>query len=276
MPPSQGVAAAKLDEGGRPARRAPLLYAFPIFLGAFLLFQVQLLIGKYILPWFGGTAAVWTTCLLAFQLLLLAGYGYAHWLKHRPGRQQAAIHLFLLLVSLLFLAVASTVWPAPITPGGSWKPANLDHPIAQILALLLSSVALPYLVLSTTGPLLQQWFGEAHRGSSPYRLYALSNLGSLLGLLSYPFLVEPSLTVRSQAWLWSALYLAFAILVGVCAFASRFPNPKAGHIEPATQTLPGPLLCCGSWRLGRPAMMRSSGMRPLWLWLQPLRRRLTA
>jgi hypothetical protein len=151
-------------------------YALTIFIGAFLLFQVQPLMGKYILPWFGGGPGVWTTCMLFFQVLLLGGYAYAHfttrWL--RP-RKQALLHLCLLVAALALL---------PITPNDSWKPHGGGNPTLQILALLAVSLGLPYFVLSATGPLIQHWFSRANPGVSPYRLYALSNVGSLLALLS--------------------------------------------------------------------------------------------
>ena len=184
-------------------------YALTIFTGAFLLFQVQPLIGKYILPWFGGGPGVWTTCMLFFQVLLLGGYAYAHftsrWLKPRT---QAVVHLVLLAASLALL---------PITPGDAWKPAPGGNPIVQILTLLTVSLGLPYFVLSTTGPLLQQWFSRAQPGRSPYRLYALSNVGSLLALVSYPFFFETHFTRKAQAGLWAWGLVAYVICCGFCA-----------------------------------------------------------
>ena len=155
-----------------------LPFALSIFTGAFLLFQVQPLIGKYILPWFGGSPGVWTTCLLFFQTLLLGGYAYAHFSSTllKP-RGQAVLHFGLLLLSLALL---------PITPNDSWKSHVTGDPTWQILLLLTVTIGLPYFVLSATGPLMQQWFSVTHPGVSPYRLYALSNIGSLLALLSYP------------------------------------------------------------------------------------------
>jgi len=160
-----------------------LRYILTIFLSAFLLFQVQPMLGKFILPWFGGGPSVWSACLLFFQLLLLGGYLYAHGLSSRlKPRTQVCVHLGLLGVSLLFL---------PITPADSWKPTGTGAPALHILALLTVCVGAPYLLLSTTGPLLQRWFTWTHPGRTPYRLYAVSNIGSLLGLLSYPFAIEP-------------------------------------------------------------------------------------
>lgn len=183
-----------------------LPFALTIFTGAFLLFLVQPLIGKYILPWFGGTPGVWTTCMLFFQLVLLGGYAYAHflsrWLKPRG---QAVVHGVLLLASLAVL---------PIVPTDAWKPTSGDAPISHILLLLGATIGLPYFVVSTTGPLMQSWFSRLHPGRSPYRLYALSNIGSLLALLAYPFLIEPNVARKLQAvsWGWGLMaYVAFAI-----------------------------------------------------------------
>ena len=184
-------------------------YALTIFTGAFLLFQVQPLIGKYILPWFGGGPGVWTTCMLFFQVLLLGGYAYAHftsrWLKPRA---QAIVHLVLLAAALALL---------PITPGDSWKPHGGGNPTLQILALLAVSLGLPYFVLSSTGPLIQQWFSRAKPGASPYRLYALSNVGSLLALVSYPFFFETHFTRKAQAGLWAWGLVAYVLCCGFCA-----------------------------------------------------------
>jgi hypothetical protein len=185
------------------------VYALTIFTGAFLLFQVQPLIGKYILPWFGGGPGVWTTCLLFFQVLLLGGYAYAHWISERlKPRAQAVAHLALLAAALALL---------PITPNDSWKPSGQGNPTLQILALLGASLGLPYFVLSATGPLMQHWFSRTHPGRSPYRLYALSNAGSLLALVSYPFLFEPHLTRRAQSCWWGWGLAAYALCCALCA-----------------------------------------------------------
>jgi hypothetical protein len=185
-------------------------FALAVVTGAFLLFLVQPLIGKYILPWFGGGPGVWTTCLLFFQAMLLAGYTYAHltsrWLQPRA---QVALHLGLLVAALALL---------PITPAEAGKPAGDINPTGQIFWLLARSLGLPYFVLSATGPLLQQWFCRANPGASPYRLYALSNAGSLLALVSYPFWVEPQFTRAAQAGGWSAGLALFALCCGACAW----------------------------------------------------------
>jgi len=197
-------------------------YALAIFVGAFLLFQVQPLIGKYILPWFGGGPGVWTTCMLFFQTVLLAGYAYAHLLSRwfRP-RAQVVIHLVLLTAAVLLL---------PITPADAWKPTGNEDPILRILGLLLASIGLPYFILSSTGPLMQHWFSLARPGASPYRLYALSNVGSLLALVSYPFFFEARLTRKYQAecWGWGlVLFLVAAAACGVSLWrkAGALSNP---------------------------------------------------
>ena len=166
-------------------------FGLTIFLGALLLFSVQPMIGKYILPWFGGGPAVWTTCMLFFQLVLLAGYAYAHanirLLKPKAG---AIVHL-----ALLGLAIAVL----PIIPKTYWKPADAADPTLRILLLLAVTLGLPYFVLSATSPLLQAWFGRVQPGKSPYRLYSLSNTGSLLALVIYPFVLEPYVPRTWQA-----------------------------------------------------------------------------
>ncbi len=212
-----------------------LTYAITIFTGAFLLFQVEPLLARYILPWFGGTSAVWITCMLFFQLLLVVGYAYSHLVATRlRSRMQAIVHLAIISACVLLMGTLALIWQSPITPGPNWKPLNPDFPIARIFILLVVSIGLPFFLLSTTGPLLQAWFTRSHRGASPYRLYALSNFGSLLALVSYPFLVEPALSLRAQAILWSLLFLAFAIGVGLCARnLGRLPLSAAGDVNVA-------------------------------------------
>jgi len=185
-------------------------FALTIFTGAFLLFQVQPLIGKYILPWFGGSPGVWTTCMLFFQMLLLGGYAYAHATsRHLKPRTQAVVHVILLAAALATL---------PITPGDQWKAQGAGDPTWHILALLAVSLGLPYLVLAATGPLMQEWFRRTAPGASPYRLYALSNVGSLLALVSYPFYFETQFTRQAQAQFWSWGLAFYALCAGFCAW----------------------------------------------------------
>jgi len=205
---------------------APLLRALfgaTIFLGAFLLFSVQLLLGKYILPWFGGTAGVWTACLFFFQTTLLVGYAYAHGSVSRfSAKLQMRIHVLLLVVSVSALPVAARFWPTPITPGAWWKPQSGEIAVWLIVRVLLVSVGGLVTLLATTGPLMQHWFTRACPGESPYRLYALSNAGSLLGLLSYPAVLERWFRLHTQAWLWCAGYCVYAIAaIAVSSLASR-------------------------------------------------------
>ncbi len=191
------------------SRRPTLLYGLSIFLSAFLLFQVEPLIAKIILPWFGGSAAVWTTCLLFFQVVLLLGYLYAYWLIRglRP-KLQTWIHVSLLATSLLLL---------PILPVSAWKPSGSEDPTLRILGLLGVTVGLPYFLLSTTGPLLQAWYAQAGRDVLPYRLFAFSNAGSMLALVSYPVLIEPVFSARHQAIGWSVAYAGVSILCAAVA-----------------------------------------------------------
>ena len=189
-----------------------LAYACTIFLSAFLLFAVQPMIGKIILPWFGGSAAVWSTCLLFFQATLLAGYLYAHWsTRWLKPKRQALLHIALLALSLALL---------PILPSPSWKPSHAGDPSLRILLLLTVTIGLPYILLSTTSPLLQAWYVAAKPGAIPYRLFALSNVGALLALLSYPVLVEPNLTAHGQAYGWSGIYVVFALACAGIAWSS--------------------------------------------------------
>lgn len=195
---------------GNASAALMLLYGCTIFLSAFLLFQVQPLIGKMLLPWFGGSAAVWSTCLLFFQLLLLLGYLYAHgsskWLT---PRQQGMLHISLLAFSIMLL---------PITPNAAWKPAGSEEPALSIIGLMAVTIGLPYFLLSTTGPLLQTWFTREKPGSVPYRLFALSNFGSMLGLLSYPVVFEPRLSMPDMSFAWSAAYVVFALSCAMLAW----------------------------------------------------------
>ena len=183
------------------------LLALTIFLSSFLVFQVQPLIGKYILPWFGGTPDVWTSCMLFFQMALLGGYAYAHAIVGHFGiRKQVIIHSIVLCVTLIWL---------PITPPDFLKPNEVAMPILQVLLVLLVSVGGPFVLVSSTAPLLQSWFSRAYPGHSPYRLYSLSNAGSLLGLFAYPFVIERTLQLQHQTWSWSAGYLLFVVLCSV-------------------------------------------------------------
>ena len=216
---------------------AVMPYASAIFLSAFLLFLVQPIIAKQILPWFGGAASVWAVCLVFFQSLLLAGYAYAHgvtrWLDRR---QQAWLHVALLAVALLLL---------PITPDARWKPAGNEDPVTSILALLAATIGLPYFLLAATSPLLQAWYWQKSRSKVPYRLFALSNFASLIALLSYPVALEPWLSVRTQSWLWSGAFAVFALLCAYVAVtsAARTRPDEADAIDAATAGTPSAVHC---------------------------------
>ena len=236
---------------------ARLAFGLAIFASAFLLFQVQLLLGKFLLPWFGGTSAVWATCLLFFQVLLLGGYFYAHKISVSWGlRGQGKIHLSFLALSILWIFIAWYFWGSPLLPGPSWKPAPGAAPIAGILKLLLVSIGVPFLLLSSTGPLLQNWYAHLDLGTqkkAPYFLYALSNAGSLLGLLSYPLFLEPAFRLNTQSWLWGIGFGFFALCCAVCAWQAHRSNVGAATGQPIEESL-------------APAQNRPAAPPRRWLW----------
>ena len=193
-----------------------IFFAINIFLSAFLLFQIQPMIGKFILPWFGGTPAVWSTAMLFFQALLTGGYAYAYWLVKQS--KQRWIHSALLILTLALLTTLGLVWRSPITPSPELRPAYVEFPVFNIFFILLASVGLPYFVLASNSPLMQAWFSRLQPTSSYARLYALSNVGSLLGLLAYPVLVEPFFSLQSQGWGWSIGFVLFAIVSSIIVY----------------------------------------------------------
>jgi SAM-dependent methyltransferase len=250
-----------------------LLYAATIFLGAFLLFLIEPLIAKLILPWFGGSAAVWATCLVFFQTALLLGYLYADaTIRRLVPRRQSILHLGLLLVSLLWL---------PIVPPMFWRAHVQVDPAWRILGLLTFSIGLPFVLLSATSPLLQTWYARRASGRSPYHLFALSNLASLLALLSFPFLIEPHLSSRHQTALWSATYGLFVACCALSAWISRSYNPIA-HAVPESSCEESPpafsakllwlsLSACGSMTLLAVTNHLSENVAPVpLLWVVPL------
>ena len=207
------MTAASEDQVGNELAQGKLALLFSVatFSSAFLLFQVQPLVSKAILPWFGGAPSVWTTCLLFFQSVLFAGYAYAHLLvKWLPDRRQVYVQLMLFVVAAIVLRVI---------PTADWKPTADDHPNVHILIVLAATVGMPYFLLSTSGPLLQRWWSRLFPGGSPYRLYAISNAGSLLALLSYPVLFEPTLTLDRQGTIWGIGFLVYLVLAGVCGWS---------------------------------------------------------
>jgi SAM-dependent methyltransferase len=228
---------SEIDTSERPISRAEIssagpsiwFYAVTIFLSAFLLFQVQPILAKLILPWFGGAAAVWTISLAFYQLIYLLGNLYAHLLIQRGGpRLSGRVHAGVLLASLLLL---------PILPSPFWQPQGGDDPAWRILGLLAVTVGLPFLLLSATSPLLQAWHTRGREGARPYRLYALSNAGSLLALLSYPVLVEPLLSTSHQAWIWSVTYGGFVVICAALAVRQHVAARPAA--DPPAEDRPG-------------------------------------
>jgi hypothetical protein len=202
-----------------------LIYAATIFVSAFLLFLVQPIIAKQILPWFGGTAAVWTTCLVFFQSTLLLGYFYSDWSTRKlTPRTQKWVHLSLIGVAILLL---------PIIPASGWKPTGDEAPGLRIILLLTATIGLPYFLLSTTSPLIQAWFARSFPGQSPYRLFALSNLASMIALLGYPFLFEPNIATREQAIGWSIGFGSFAVLIAGCAWYAMRTQQEVAPVAEA-------------------------------------------
>lgn len=207
-----------------------LVFAGTIFSSAFSLFLVQPLIAKQILPWFGGTAAVWAICMVFFQVILLAGYAYSDWLsRHLKPLYQVLVHVPLLFFSLLFL---------PIVAKAHWKPLGAEDPILLILGLLLATIGLPYFLLSTTGPLIQSWVARSNLGTHVYRYFSLSNLASLLALISYPFLIETRTKLLSQAYGWSVVYGGFVVLCTTSAI--YFVRHAMAAARPAHERMHAP------------------------------------
>ena len=240
-------------------------FAVTIFASAFLLFLVQPIIAKQILPWFGGSAAVWTTCLVFFQTALLTGYAYVDVVVRRLSiGAQTRTHALLLVASLAFL---------PIIPGAFWKPLGGENPGALILGLLLVTLGLPYFLLSTTSPLLQAWVAHRFPHRSPYRLFALSNLASLLALVAYPFAIEPWVATRTQALTWSLAYALFAAMCALTAWLTarhrgRFANDATAaaigtDIDDADGTSPS---VAASARIGEASIERAPGFARSALW----------
>ncbi len=217
-----------------PTAGSARTYAATVFLGAFLLFALELILGKLALPWFGGSASVWTCCLLFFQTALLAGYGYARKLA-RAGRQGVVVHGVFLGACLLLLALRAYQWPSSITPDASAKPGGMPG-AREVLQLLLLTGGLPFVLLATTSPLLQAWFSRDHQ-APPYRLYALSNAGSLLALLLYPAVVEPRLHLVTQGRLWTAMFAVYALGVAACALR-QFKTAAAAESPAPAKTAP--------------------------------------
>jgi spermidine synthase len=215
-------------EGAPRTAFAPgvLLFVLTTFASAFLIFLVQPIVGKRIVPWFGGVPAVWSVCLAFYQTALFAGYAYAYLLIGRAGpRTQLVVHA---------AAVAAAAIALPVLPSDAWKPEGTGDPTAEIIAMLLANVALPFFALAATGPLVAVWFARRYPARSPYPLYAVSNLGSLVALVAYPFAIEPRLPLSTTGQLWCGAFLATAAAVVACAaLASRTRSAAALESVPA-------------------------------------------
>lgn len=196
--------------------RTRWLFAAAVFLGAFLLFLVEPIAAKQLVPVLGGSAAVWITCLVFFQTALLCAYLYAHWMAHRPR--------WLLYFVLLLAGFASAAgWTVRSLGAGGGS----AHPILTVFAVLATTIGLPFLALGTTSPLMQVWWARLHGSAIPYRLFALSNLASLLALALYPTLIEPHLTLHAQRAAWCCGFIFFAIISAALAVAVRKTTPES-------------------------------------------------
>jgi hypothetical protein len=202
------------------------LYGITVFLGAFLLFLVEPMAAKQLLPVLGGSSAVWLTCLVFFQLALLLGYLYAHWLTRANAPQWKSRFYILSLFAAIILLATQRLSSNPIANG--W-----EHPVTTVFLSLTLNIGLPFLLLGATSPLMQMWFLRAERGSIPYRLFALSNAGSFLALLAYPILIEPTITLKRQRVLWSLGFLLYAAL---CILLAR-QSAKVAESYPRREEL---------------------------------------
>ena len=253
-----------------------MLFIVTIFLSAFLLFQVQPFIAKVILPYYGGSATVWTSCMLFFQSVLLAGYAYAHGLQKLTFSRQKQLHLLLLAIACVALPFSTP----EVSAGAIDSQSTLS-----ILTTLMVSVGLPYFVLSSTGPLVQSWFAQSRQDKIPYKLYAISNTGSLLALVSYPFLFEPILSLGQQTLMWSSGFIAFALLIAALLLTLN-QQPDAGgeqnasHSKEATEVETPTMVKLGLWlalsALGVSALVSTTNamtqnVAPMpFLWVLPL------
>jgi spermidine synthase len=208
-----------------------LLYGTTVFLGAFLLFLVEPIAAKLLLPVLGGSSAVWLTCLVFFQITLLLGYLYAHWLTRAPMAGWRSLLYLASLAAAVILVLIQRLFPVEISHSS-------DRPVTTIFITLTFTIGLPFLLLGATSPLLQLWFLRANGGPIPYRLFALSNVGSLLALIAYPFVVEPNFTLKLQRTLWSLGFVLYAILCATLVrktHSSQQPAPSLAE-TPTPQT----------------------------------------
>jgi hypothetical protein len=205
-----------LPNNGMKGVSTDFLFGATIVISAFLLFQIEPMISKYILPWFGGGPAVWTTAMLFFQLWLLGGYAYAHFLCKLSLSRQSTIHLVVSLAILGWMGMNALRWNTPVTPDASWKPTAGAAPVLQVLLVLLVSIGLPFFLLATTSSLIQSWFSRVRQEASPYGFHVLSNAASLIALLSYPVLVEPNWTLTQQGIFWTTGFAIYLLALAGC------------------------------------------------------------
>lgn len=266
---SANLSAAPSSPAYLQGRAFAALCSVTVFLSAFLLFLVEPLFAKIILPWFGGSAAVWATCLVFFQSALLLGYYYADITSRKLSpRGQMWVHLAFLAIALLFI---------PIAPGSYWRPHPGEDPFWRILGLLTFALGVPYTLLSATSPLVQTWYARL-QGSEPYHLFAVSNFASFLALLSYPFVIEPSLATHTQALAWSALFIVFVVVCPLTVWGSR-AGPVRARATPTNEGRPSflrrlhwlALAACGSMLLLTITNHLTQNVTPVpLLWVLPL------
>jgi len=221
-------------------------FGVTIFLSAFLLFAIQPIMGRHVLPWFGGTSTVWTTCMLVYQTLLLLGYLYAYAAGKLSSRHQCILHVVILSASAILIFSRIYSGETPLTPGAQWKPADASMPAWRIASILGVFIGLPFFLLSSTSTLLQSWFSRLYPDRTPYVFYMVSNIGSFLGLISYPFIIEPFATLKAQAITWSAAYAVFILFCAYIAVKMYLFKPAAaGSVSsappaPNRDTVPAP------------------------------------
>lgn len=223
-----------------------ILAVIIVSMSSFLLFQVQPLISKHILPWYGGSSSVWTVAMLFFMTLLLAGYTYAHFVV-RLNKRAPLVHGIVLVITLFILVITGLLWRSPITPGVEII-TQQNQPLISVLLVLLVSVGLPYFALSTTSSLLQHWLGSQY-GSRAYKLYAVSNSAALLALLTYPVIFEPWFSTWIQGWIWAAVFVVYVVFF--IGFLFRHRRQHIPHID----------------TLDKKGLHLKTGMRVQWRWV---------
>lgn len=272
----KGSRAARVSKGGRRVSRGDAaVHAAAVLAGAALVFQIQPIVGKLLLPTFGGGASVWITCMFFFQGMLLAGYGYTHILTSLHPRRQAVVHAVLLVISLLFL---------PVSTAAEGMDTAVANPGWLILLVLLGAIGMPFVMLASTAPLIQRWSSLTRPSRAPWRLYALSNAGALAALLTYPFLVEPHMALRAQTLTWSAGYLTFLVAsLTACrmlwvrqetagrAAAPSEPAEPGERLTPGAAALGVALAACGVVLLLAVTNQITQNIAPVpFLWILPL------